>query len=257
MKRNNKKNDIKKIAILTNGGDAPGLNAVIRAIVKTAEKHNIKSYGYIDGFRGLLNNEYVELTSKQGVDKLLSRGGTVIGTSNSTNLFNFPVKKKNGKIVYEDLSDMCIENVKKLGFDYIFTLGGDGTQKSARDFAKKGLNIIGIPKTIDNDVADTDMTFGFLTAVNTVTEAIDKLHTTGESHKRIMVVEVMGRYAGWIALYSAIAGGADICLIPEIKYDFEKLVKHIEKKKKKDNKKYMIVVVSEGAIEKEGRLIIK
>ena len=257
MKRNNKKNDIKKIAILTNGGDAPGLNAVIRAIVKTAEKHNIKSYGYIDGFRGLLNNEYVELTSKQGVDKLLSRGGTVIGTSNSTNLFNFPIKKKNGKIVYEDLSDMCIGNVKKLGFDYIFTLGGDGTQKSARDFAKKGLNIIGIPKTIDNDVADTDMTFGFLTAVNTVTEAIDKLHTTGESHKRIMVVEVMGRYAGWIALYSAIAGGADICLIPEIKYDFEKLVKHIEKKKKKDNKKYMIVVVSEGAIEKEGKLIIK
>ena len=114
------------------------------------------------GFRGLLNNEYVELASKQGVDKLLSRGGTVIGTSNSTNLFNFPVRKKDGKIVYEDLSDMCIANVKKLGFDYIFALGGDGTQKSARDFAKKGLNIIGIPKTIDNDVADTDMTFRIL-----------------------------------------------------------------------------------------------
>ena len=240
------KNKIKKIAILTNGGDAPGLNAVIRAIVKTAEKHNIKSYGYIDGFRGLLNNEYVELTSKQGVDKLLSRGGTVIGTSNSTNLFNFPVQKKDGKIVYEDLSDMCIANVKKLGFDYIFALGGDGTQKSARDFAKKGLNIIGIPKTIDNDVACTDITFGYNTAVQVATDALDRLHTTAETHHRIMVLEVMGRFAGWIALESAISGGADAALIPEIPYDINKVVDMINNRIA-EGKQFSVVVVSEGA----------
>lgn len=257
MKTAKNKAGINKIAILTNGGDAPGLNAVIRGIVKTAERQGIKCFGYIDGYQGLLDNIFVELTSKSGVDKLLTRGGTVIGASNSTNVFNYRQVDSEGKEQYVDLSSKCIENLKKEGFDCLFTLGGDGTQKSARDLSTLGINVIGIPKTIDNDVAHTDITFGFQTAVETATDAIDRLQTTAESHKRIMVLEVMGRYAGWIALYSAIAGGADVCLIPEIEYDLDKVAAHILEKKEKYGKKHMIVVVSEGAIEKGGELKIK
>ena len=200
---------LRKIAILTNGGDAPGLNAVIRAIVKVAEKNNVEAYGFIEGYKGLLENNYIKLDSNGNAAGLLHRGGTIIGASNSTNVFNFPEKDENGQVVYKDLSNKCMDNLKALGIDCLFTLGGDGTQKSARDFSVKGLNVIGIPKTIDNDVAYTDVTFGFNTAVEVATEALDRLHTTAASHHRVMVLEVMGRYAGWIALESAIAGGAD------------------------------------------------
>ena len=174
---------IKKVAILTNGGDAPGLNAVIRAIVKTAETNGIECYGYIEGYKGLLNNDYVKLESKGNASGLLHRGGTIIGTSNSTNVFNLKVEE-NGQTVYKDMSGKCVENIKEAGFDCIFTLGGDGTQKSARDFSLRGVNVIGVPKTIDNDVAHTDITFGYNTAVSVATEALDRLHTTAESHHR-------------------------------------------------------------------------
>jgi len=246
---------VKKVAIITNGGDCPGLNAVIRAIVKTAETHGVECYGYIEGYRGLYENNYIKLDSNGSASGLLHRGGTIIGASNSTNLFNLKMEE-NGEIVYKDVSDICVENVKKAGFDCIFTLGGDGTQKSARDFTLKGLKIIGVPKTIDNDVNHSEITFGYNTAVSVATEALDRLHSTAESHHRIMLLEVMGRYAGWIALESAIAGGADVALIPEIPYDINKIVEKINKRKE-EGKKFSIVVVSEGARPKDGEMVVK
>lgn len=246
---------VKKVAIITNGGDAPGLNAVIRAIVKTAENNEVECYGYIEGYRGLLKNNYVKLDSNTNASGLLHRGGTIIGTSNSTNVFNLKVEE-NGQTVYKDMSQKCIDNIKEAGFDCIFTLGGDGTQKSGRDFSLRGVNVIGVPKTIDNDVAHTDITFGYNTAVSVATEALDRLHTTAASHHRIMVLEVMGRYAGWIALESAIAGGADVALIPEIPYDINKVADKV-KERMAAGKNFSIVVVSEGAKPKEGDIVVK
>ncbi len=246
---------VKKVAIITNGGDAPGLNAVIRAIVKTAETNGIECYGYIEGYKGLLENNYIKLDTKTNASGLLHRGGTIIGTSNSTNVFNLKVEE-NGKTVYKDMSQKCIDNIKQAGFDCIFTLGGDGTQKSGRDFSLRGVNVIGVPKTIDNDVAHTDVTFGYNTAVSVATEALDRLHTTAESHHRIMVLEVMGRYAGWIALESAIAGGADAALIPEIPYDINEVAKKV-KQRQKEGKNFSIIVVSEGAKPKDGEIVVK
>ena len=239
---------LKKVAILANGGDVSGFNAVIRAIVKTAENHNIECYGYIDGYNGLLKNDYVLLSTAGDGDAkgILPKGGSIIGSSTNSNVFHYKVKKEDETVEYKDLSDVCIQNIKDAGFDCIFTLGGDGTQKSARDFATKGVNVIGVPKTIDNDVACTEITFGYNTAVSVAMEAIDRLHTTGETHHRIMVLEVMGRYAGWIALESAIAGGADVALIPEIPYDINRVATKIENRKKR-GKEFSIVVVAEGA----------
>ena len=246
---------VKKVAILANGGDVSGFNAVIRGIVKTAESHNIECYGFIEGYRGLLNNEYVKLDTYNTASGILHKGGSIIGSSTNANVFNYKVEE-DGKTVYKDLSDVCVENVKKDGFDCVFTLGGDGTQKSARDFMVKGMNVIGVPKTIDNDVACTEITFGYNTAVSVATEAIDRLHTTGETHHRIMVLEVMGRYAGWIALESAIAGGADIALIPEIPYDIQKAVDKINDRVKK-GKRFSVVVVAEGAMPKGGNITVE
>ena len=246
---------VKKVAIITNGGDCPGLNAVIRAIVKTAETHGVECYGYIEGYKGMLENNYIKLESNGSASGLLHRGGTIIGASNSTNLFNYPVEE-NGQTVYKDMSFKAVENVRNAGFDCIFTLGGDGTQKSARDFSLRGLNVIGIPKTIDNDVAHSEITFGYNTAVSVATEALDRLHSTAESHHRIMTLEVMGRYAGWIALESAIAGGADVALIPEIPYDINKAAQKILNRKKR-GKEFSIVVVAEGAKPIGGDISIK
>ena len=246
---------IKKVAILTNGGDAPGLTAVIRAIVKTAENNGIECYGYIEGYKGLLENNYIKLDSNTNASGLLHRGGTIIGTSNSTNVFNLKVEE-NGQTIYKDMSQKCIDNIKQAGFDCIFTLGGDGTQKSGRDFSLRGVNVIGVPKTIDNDVAHTDITFGYNTAVSVATESLDRLHTTAASHHRIMVLEVMGRYAGWIALESAIAGGADAALIPEIPYDINKVAEKV-KQRQAEGKNFSIIVVSEGARPKDGEIVVK
>ena len=247
---------VKKVAILTNGGDAPGLNAVIRAIVKTARTNGVECYGFIEGYKGLLFNNYVKLDLQGNASGLLTKGGTIIGTSNATNVFNYKVVNEDGTVEYKDLSDVCVENIRKAGFDCIFTLGGDGTQKSSRDFSLKGVNCIGVPKTIDNDVASTDMTFGYNTAVSVATEALDRLHTTAESHHRIMVLEVMGRYAGWLALESAIAGGADVALIPEIPYDINKVAEKVNERRNR-GKEFTIVVASEGAMPKDGTLTVK
>ena len=247
---------VKKVAILTNGGDAPGLNAVIRAIVKTARTYGVECYGFIEGYKGLLYNNYVKLDLQGNASGLLTKGGTIIGTSNATNVFNYKVVNEDGSVEYKDLSDVCVENIKNAGFDCIFTLGGDGTQKSSRDFSLRGVNCIGVPKTIDNDVASTDMTFGYNTAVSVATEALDRLHTTAESHHRIMVLEVMGRYAGWLALESAIAGGADVALIPEIPYDINKVVEKVNERRAR-GKEFTIVVASEGAMPKDGTITVK
>ena len=246
---------IKKVAILANGGDVSGFNAVIRGIVKTAENNGVECYGFIEGYRGLLNNEFIKLDSATTASGILHKGGAIIGSSTNANVFNYKVEE-NGQVVYKDLSDVCVENIKKDEFDCVFTLGGDGTQKSARDFSIKGINVIGIPKTIDNDVACTEITFGYNTAVSVATEAIDRLHSTGETHHRIMVLEVMGRYAGWIALESAIAGGADIALIPEVPYDINIAARKIEERKVK-GKSFSVVVVAEGAMPKGGTITVE
>ena len=238
---------VKKVAILANGGDVSGFNAVIRAIVKAAEKNGVECYGFIEGYRGLLNNDYIKLSTSQNSRAcgILPKGGSIIGSSTNANVFHYKVEE-NGQIVYKDLSDKCVQNIKDDGFDCLFTLGGDGTQKSARDFSLKGINVIGVPKTIDNDVACTDITFGYNTAVSVASDALDRLHTTGETHHRLMVLEVMGRYAGWIALESAIAGGADVALIPEIPYDINKVAEKIKNRQKR-GKNFSVVVVAEGA----------
>lgn len=249
---------VKKVAILANGGDVSGFNAVIRAIVKTAEEQGVECYGFIDGYRGLLKNEYIPLSTSDSrrASGILPKGGSIIGSSTNANVFNYKVVELNGDVVYKDLSDICVENIKNDGFDCLFTLGGDGTQKSARDFSLKGINVIGVPKTIDNDVACTDITFGYNTAVSVASDALDRLHTTGETHHRIMVLEVMGRYSGWIALESAISGGADVALIPEIPYDIDKVVEKINNRRNK-GKKFSIVVVAEGAMPKGGTITIE
>ena len=242
---------IKKVAILANGGDVSGFNAVIRAIVKTAETNGIECYGYIDGYRGLVTNNYIRLDGSEKASGILPKGGSIIGSSTNAIVFHYKVEHEDGTVTYEDLSDKCVQNVKEAGFDCVFTLGGDSTQKSARDLFLKGINTIGVPKTIDNDVACTDITFGYNTAVSVATEALDRLHTTAETHNRIMVLEVMGRFAGWIALESAISGGADVALIPEIPYDINKAAQAIKARQAK-GKNFSIVVVSEGAMSKDG-----
>lgn len=247
---------VKKVAILANGGDVSGFNAVIRAIVKTAENNGVECYGFIDGYRGLLKNDYIKLSSADTASGILQKGGSIISSSTNANVFHYKVVDENGNVEYKDLSEKCVQNVKEDGFDCIFTLGGDSTQKSARDFTLRGINVIGVPKTIDNDVACTDITFGYNTAVSVATEALDRLHTTAETHHRIMVLEVMGREAGWIALESAIAGGADVALIPEIPYDINKAADAI-KKRQAQGKNFAIVVVSEGAFPKGGEISVE
>ena len=246
---------MKKVAILANGGDVAGFNAVIRGIVKTAETHGVECYGYIEGYRGLLENTYIKLDSATTASGILHKGGSIIGSSTNSNVFHCKTEE-NGQVVYKDLSDVCVENVKKDEFDCIFTLGGDRTQKSARDLFLKGINVIGVPKTIDNDVACTDITFGYNTAVSVAMEALDRLHSTGETHHRIMVLEVMGRYAGWIALESAIAGGGDVALIPEIPYDLNKVAEKI-RDRINIGKRFSLVVVAEGAKPLNGEITVQ
>ena len=189
------------------------MNAVLRAVVKAAMiRYGYDVIGFKDGYRGLVLNDYVHF--KPGdVSGILDKGGTILGSSNKDNPFKFRVEN-NGRINYVDMSDKLIENVRSHGIDCMILIGGDGTLTSARDLYRKGLEVVGVPKTIDNDLSGTDKTFGYMTAVDTATEAIDKLHSTAESHHRVMILEVMGRYAGWIALSSGIAGGADVILIP-------------------------------------------
>lgn len=245
---------VKKIGVLTGGGDCPGLNAVLRAVVKTAKvKYGYEVIGFKDGYRGLVMNNYVQF--KPGdVSGILDKGGTILGTSNRDNPFKFRVER-NGKVDYVDMSDRVIDNLHAHSIDCMVMIGGDGTLTSARDFARMGVNVVGVPKTIDNDLSATDTTFGFMTAVDTATDAIDKLHSTAESHHRVMILEVMGRYAGWIALASGVAGGADVILIPEIPYDINKVCEKI-KERSAAGKHFSIVVAAEGAKSVDGELVV-
>ncbi|MGL4772936.1 MAG: 6-phosphofructokinase [Clostridium sp.] len=246
--------EIKKIALLTGGGDCPGLNAVIRAVTRAAIlNYGYEVIGYKFGYRGLYNNDFIPLTL-ESVSGILHRGGTILYSSNKDNLFDYTVEEEGVK-VKKDVSDVAVENLKKEGVDVLVVIGGDGTLTSARDFSRKGINVIGVPKTIDNDLASTDITFGFNTAVDIVTEALDRLHTTGESHHRVMLCEVMGRNAGWIALESGIAGSADVILLPEIPYDVNSVVEKINQRKA-EGKPFTVVVVAEGAKPKDGEVVV-
>lgn len=246
--------EIRKIGVLTGGGDAPGLNGVIRAVVKTAiKRYGIEVIGFEDGFYGLIKNHFRRL-DLESVSGILHKGGTILGTSNRDNPFRFAVKEGD-KTVFKDLSDQALANISAHGIDVLVVIGGDGSLSIASELSEKGLKVIGVPKTIDNDLFATDVTFGFDTAVATATEALDKLHTTAESHHRIMILEVMGRYGGWIALHSGIAGGADVILIPEIPYSLERIREKIEDRRLR-GKLFSIIVVAEGAIEREGQMVI-
>lgn len=247
-------NEVKKIALLTGGGDCPGLNAVIRATTRTAIlKYGYEVVGYKFGYRGLYNNDLIPL-DLNAVSGILHRGGTILYSSNKDNLFDYAIEE-NGKTVKKDVSDVGVENLKKENIDALVVIGGDGTLTSARDFARKGVKVIGVPKTIDNDLSATDVTFGFNTAVDIATEALDRLHTTAESHHRVMILEVMGRNAGWIALESGIAGSADVILIPEIPYDINKIAEKI-KQRRDTGKLFSIIVVAEGAKPKNGEVVV-
>ena len=248
------KSNPKRIGVLTGGGDCPGLNAVIRAVTKTAiNNYNMQVVGFKDGYQGMVENNYVNLT-KDYVSGILTRGGTILGTNNRIDPFNVPMLE-NGNTVNRNLSDQAILNFEKLGLDVLVCIGGDGTMAVSQKMAEKGLNIIGIPKTIDNDLDGTDVTFGFDSALTTATEAIDKIHTTAQSHHRVMVIEVMGRYAGWLALCSGIAGGGDIILIPEIPFDINSICEYI-KQRSYTGRNFSILVVGEGAKPKDGEMVI-
>jgi len=245
---------IKRIGILTGGGDCPGLNAVIRGVVRAAVlRHGWEVYGILDGFDGLLKkNAYRKLDSKD-VRGLQLRGGTILGTSNRGNPLHYPVKTGN-RIVFKDVTNDIVKNIRRLGIDVLITVGGDGTMKITNALYEKGVPVVGVPKTIDNDLGATDVTFGFNSAVSTATDALDKLHTTAESHHRVLVVEVMGRDCGWIALEAGIAGGADVILIPEIPFDLGKICDHI-RHRKMSGSRFSIVIVAEGAYPKGGRKV--
>lgn len=244
----------KKIAVLTGGGDCPGLNAVIRAVVRTAAHYDLEVIGVKDGFKGAVEGEFWPLGLKDA-SGILPRGGTILGTSNRDNPFAYSVQV-NGQMVQEDRSDLVIRNLAGIGAETLIVIGGDGSLNIALELSRKGLKVVGVPKTIDNDLMATDFTFGFQTAVETAQEALDKLHTTAESHHRVMVLEVMGRYAGWIALYSGIAGGADVILIPEIPYDIDKIAEAVNDRKDK-GKKFSIIVAAEGAKPAGGEMVVE
>lgn len=250
--------EIKRIGVMTAGGDCPGLNAVIRAVTKTAiQKYNLEVVGIQHGYRGLFlgGDEFVPLDLNR-VSGIISKGGTILYSSNKDNLFDYTYTDENGvEHKHVDMSDVGVENLKKAGIDAMIIIGGDGTLTSGRDFSLKGVKVIGVPKTIDNDLAATDTTFGFDTAVATATEAIDRLRTTSESHSRISVVEVMGRYAGFIAIAAALAGGCDAALIPEVPYDINKVAETI-KKNQAMGKNFSIVVVAEGAKPLGGDVVV-
>ena len=219
--------DIRCIGICTGGGDAPGLNAVLRAAVKSAIlKYRWQVIGIPDGFDGLIWPEKSLPLTLKDVRGILPRGGTILGTTNRGNPFHY-CSVENGVEVTRDISDEVIANSRKLGIDAVISIGGDGSQKIALALFEKGMNIVGVPKTIDNDLSATEVTFGFDTALATATDAVDKIHTTAEAHHRIMVVEVMGRDAGWIALQAGIAGGAHVILIPEIPFSLDKICEHV------------------------------
>src|SRR6266702_2248924 len=239
---------VRRIGVLTGGGDAPGLNAVIRAVVKAAANSGIECVGLEDSFDGLIEPDRSSILTPRDVTGILRLGGTILGTTNRGNPFAYPVTTSEG---VHDYSDRCVEMFHKLGLGALIVIGGDGTLAIAHEFCNRGVPVVGVPKTIDNDIVGTTNCFGFDSAVDFATMAIDRLHTTAEAHHRIMIVEVMGRHAGWIALYAGVAGGADAILIPEIPFDIE-LVAEGLRARDKWGAKFSIVVVAEGAFPRGG-----
>ena len=245
---------LKKVGILTGGGDCPGLNAVIRSIAKPAMSIGAEVIGIQDGFEGLVEGRARELKPKD-VKGIVNLGGTILGTSNKGNPFQYPVETPRGIEVY-DYSQNAIRNYKDWELDALFAIGGDGTMHIVDRFTDLGLQMVGIPKTIDNDLAATDMTFGYDSAMSVAAEAIDRLHSTGSAHHRVMVIEVMGRYAGWIAIGAGLAGGADVILIPEMPFVWEKVYEHVLRRGKMGSR-FSIVCVAEGAKPSDGDLVVK
>lgn len=247
--------NIKKIGVLTGGGDCPGLNAVIRAVTKAAiNEYGMEVVGFKDGFKGMVENSYMPLDLK-AVSGIGHTGGTILGSSNRDDPFNF-LRVMDGQSTYSDESDRAIANMQNLGVEALVIIGGDGTLHIADHFYRKGIKVVAVPKTIDNDLSATDVTFGFHTAVDTASEALDRLHTTAESHHRVMILEVMGRYAGWISLYAGISGGADVILIPEIPYELDYVINKIYHRNEQ-NKHFSIIVVAEGALPAGGDMVVQ
>ncbi len=238
-----------RILIVNSGGDCPGMNAVIRAIVKRANREdNWEVIGSINGFDGILSEplEIIPLTEKV-VEGIHIEGGTILTTNNKRSPFSYPVKQQDGSIKNEDVTDKLIYNLKVFNFNAVIHIGGNESHKISLKLSQKGVNIVGIPKTINNDLSVTDYSFGFQTAAQVATEAIDKLVTTANSHNRVLILEVMGRDAGWIALHAAIAGGADICLIPEIPFNIDKIVEKLKSRYNSKGRGFANIVVAEGA----------
>ncbi len=248
-------NDKKRVGILTGGGDCPGINAVIRAVgKKIILEADAEIIGIEDGYEGLINNKYRSL-EYQELSGILTLGGTILGTSKKANPYSYAVKES-GKLVFKDLSKIVIQNIKRLDLGCLVCIGGDGTLGIAYKLFKSGIPIIGVPKTIDNDIIGTEVTFGFDSAVFIATEGIDRLHTTAQSHHRVMILEVMGHNAGWLALHSGMAGGGDVILIPEIPYDIRIIAEKVKERHRK-GKRFSIVVVAEGARPKGGNVVIQ
>jgi 6-phosphofructokinase 1 len=245
---------VKRIGILTSGGDCPGLNAVIRGVTKPAHEMGMIVFGIEDGFEGLVEGKMHELTNKE-VSGIINLGGTILGSSNKGDPFHWPVDKGDD-VVIEDHSKLALKNYNGWGLDCLIAIGGDGTMHISEKLSKLGINIIGVPKTIDNDLEGTDLTFGYDSAVFAATEAIDRLHTTASSHHRVMVIEVMGRYAGWIALGAGIAGGADVILIPEIPFKWENIYKKVIERSTR-GKRFSIICAAEGAKPSGGEIVVK
>ncbi len=246
---------VQRVGVLTGGGDCPGLNAVIRAVTKSLiSQEGIKVFGFEDGFLGLIENRYREL-NWNAVSGILQQGGTILGTSNKANPLRHAVQE-NGKWVFHDVTDQVMQHVKKLGIDVVVCIGGDGTMTIAKGLMEKGLPVVGVPKTIDNDLYGTDYTFGYDTAVSIAAEAMDRIHTTAQSHHRVMFVEIMGRYAGWLTLGAGLASGADVILIPEIEYDVQAIADRVLLRSKK-GRRFSIVAVAEGAKPQDGELTVQ
>ncbi|MHC4976458.1 MAG: 6-phosphofructokinase [Planctomycetota bacterium] len=237
----------KRIAIITGGGDCPGLNAAIRAIAKSAMfEHSLEVFGVEDAFQGLIDNRIRPL-AREEVSGIITRGGTMLGTSNKANPAQYAVGyDENADPIFEDRTDLCMDHIKQHDIDALIVVGGDGTMTVAEPFAQRGINVMGVPKTIDNDLHGSEVTIGFQTAVEIATDALDRLHTTAMSHHRVMVVEVMGRNAGWIALHAGVASGSDVILLPEIPYDLATICDFVTHRSK-IGKRFSLICVAEGA----------
>ena len=247
--------ELKRIGVLTGGGDCPGMNAVLRAVTKTAiNRYSLEVIGIKDGFAGLVEGSTRHL-SYDDVSNILTQGGTILGTSNRADPFHYPLCVGK-KLVTKDLSSRAVDNYRRLGLGGLICIGGDGTLTIASRLSKAGVRLVGVPKTIDNDLGETDVTFGFQSALSIATEAVDRIHSTAQSHHRIMIVEVMGRYAGWLALETGLASGGDIILIPEIPYEID-VVCRVVRERHGRGRRFSIIVIAEGARQKGRGLTVK